>query len=160
MERILCLLPNIALAKQARDQLLKMGKDSDDVKVITKNHMCMEFFDEQEPSLTTYTDTVPSLVRGAAIGAFLGVVSYLAYTLYFSYYHHISVGTPFWWVIVGTAAGGWLSMMIGISVTHPRFKRYIEFIEKGHALLFLKNLNANQVQTIVRDYPVELMESY
>ncbi len=159
MENTLLLFPNITTAKKAHDQLLDMGVEPDEVHVLTKNQMGSEFFEHKTASLSTYTDVLPALCKGFLMGASVGFTAHLFFENFINL-AQVPFGSTFVWCMLFGGIGAWFSTLVGISTSKPRFKKYLKFIQAGHALLILKNANSKLKHRIQHEFPVELSESY
>ena len=145
MHRLYFLIPDITLTHNLVDELLLSHVEERHIHVIAKEGTPME--ELPEASLLQKSDFIPAIERGIALGAVTGVLVGL-----------VAMSLPPAGLVIGGGAvtaigaagagvGGWLSSMVGVSVSSTRLKKFEDAINEGEVLI-LVDVKRDQVKKI------------
>jgi hypothetical protein len=145
MQRLYVLIPDVATAKAVVDELLLTHVPENHLHVVAREGTPLGSL--PEAGLAQKSDLIPALEKGAALGGVTGTLAGLI-AIAIPGVVVVSAGA----LVVGlalasTAAGAWISSMIGVSVDSPRLKPYVHAIEAGQLLLMI-DIPAERVSEI------------
>jgi len=148
--RIYWLLPDLASARRAMDDLLLARIDEGHIHFVGSPHADLSGL--HTANVLQTSDLIPAAQSGLVIGGAVGALAGVAAAMY-----PIVGDTPQWGVvgvlaIVGGAFGAWSSSMMGSSAPNRRLKRFQPEIESGHILLMadVPKARLEEIETMLR----------
>ncbi|RZL92096.1 MAG: DUF1269 domain-containing protein [Variovorax sp.] len=145
-QRIYWLMPDLASARRAMDDLLQAQVETSHIHFAGPEGMNMAGLHAANVMQTS--DVIHAAKTGLVIGGALGIVTGLIAALIFP----IVGDDPQWEVaallaLLGGLVGAWSASMIGISIPSPQLQRFEGAIEAGQILLMV-DLPLSRVQEI------------
>lgn len=133
--RIYWLLPNVASARRAMNELLLARIADSHIHFVASDGTDMSGL--HAANVLQTSDLIPAAQSGLVIGGAVGALSGVAAAMF-----PIVGNTPQWGVvgvlaIAGGAFGAWASSMLGSSAPNRRLRRFGPAIEQGQVLLMV-----------------------
>jgi hypothetical protein len=133
IKRLYFLVPDVATAKRAVDELLLSHVELRHIHVVPKRGTPL--LDLPEATLLQKSDFVPAIQRGIVLGGATGiVVGALALALRLIS-PAVAGGMLLAHALAGAGVGSWLGGMAGMNVGNTRIKRFGRAIERGEVLV-------------------------
>ena len=143
MRRLYFLVPDVTVAHAIVDDLLVARIPERQIHVVAREGTALGNL--PEAGLAQKTDLIPAIERGIGLGGVTGTLAGLV-VIAIPGAAVVSAGALVLALALGgSAAGAWVSSMIGVSVDSPRLKPYEEAIAEGQILMMI-------------DVPVERVE--
>lgn len=155
MNKTLFLLPNMVASKKVKNEIINTGTKETQVKVLTKDDVGLEYFNNRKVTLRESSDLIASLRKGAGIGFIVGLFIFIALDRAYDV-SFINASTLVIGLIISTCIGAWFASLIGVSVVDPTFEKFLSYVDKGHALIVVDDMPLQQKDHIISSFPVEM----
>ncbi len=158
-KRLYLITPGIEKATELIKSLWTLNLGKEGVHILVKDPSLLELkkISDSEGILKT-TDAIPSLIKGAIIGALAGFsVGLLLFKLQLAYLS-IGIESIIIFSVFGILFGAWTSSLIGVSVPNPTFLALEEAAEKGEILLLvdLPDVKEKEVVDFVKSHHTDI----
>lgn len=141
MKRLYFMIPNIESATEIVKALQAQGVANEGIHVIVKDDDSLQdklaLTQLLEPSIFEKTDILHALIRGAIIGAAVGLIAGFLIVQFPPEEFMLGPGTIAAFTAFGAIFGAWSSSLIGISVPNPLFEKLERAVEAGGIMMLV-----------------------
>jgi len=133
--RLYFLLPNVARARQAVDELLLARIDDHHIHVLAREGI--DLGDLPQASLLQRSDFVHGTEVGLAVGGVTGILAGLVAVAFPPEGLALGGWTVLVCALAGALIGAWLAGMIGTDIPNTQLRDFEAAVEEGHVLMMV-----------------------
>lgn len=145
--RLYFLLPSVARARQAVDELLLARIDDHHIHVLAKDDIPLG--DLPRANLLQRSDFVHGIEMGLGVGGATGVLAGLVAVAFPPGGITLGAWTVLACALAGALIGAWVSGMIGTDVPNSQLKAFQNAVEQGQILMMV-DVPKNRVEDVTR----------
>ncbi len=149
MQHLYFLIPNLMTTKDMVHELKEAGVLLENVHVVAKNSEILKQSNLPEANLIQTSDLVNSIKRGATIGVVFSIILCCVYASVLPAVQSLSPLLLISIVVLGTAAGAWISSLIGISVDNPFVEKFAKYVKRGYFITVVDSHSEDENQKIL-----------
>jgi len=133
--RLYFMAPDVASARNIRDELLLARIENSHIHVLAKDGVPLDGL--HEASILQRTDFVHGAETGLVVGGGIGILAGMAAILFPPAGVSLQLVTILVTALVGAAFGAWVSSMIASSIPNSRLKTFEAGIDAGRVLMMV-----------------------
>lgn len=133
--RLYFMVPDVASARQIRNELLLNRIEDGHIHVLAKDGVPL--VDMHEASILQKTDFVHGAETGLAVGGGIGILAGLVAVFFPPAGVDLQLVTILLTALIGAAFGAWVASMVASSIPNSRLKTFESAIAAGHILMMV-----------------------
>lgn len=133
--RLYFTVPDVANARQIRDELLLARIEDSHIRVLARDGISLQ--DLHEASLLQKTDVVHGAETGLAVGGGIGIVAGLVALIFPPAGMDLQLVTILLSALIGALFGAWAASMVASTLPNSRLKSFETAIAAGHILMMV-----------------------
>lgn len=133
--RLYFMVPDIATARQIRDELLLARIEDSHIHVMARENI--ELAGLHQASVLQTTDVVHGAETGLAVGGGIGILAGLVAMFFPPAGVDLQLVTILLTALIGAAFGAWVSSMVASAIPNSRLRAFESAIAAGHVLMMV-----------------------
>ena len=157
--RLYFMVPDVASARQIRDELLLARIEDSHIHVLARDGMPLAGLHEASP--LQKTDFVHGAETGLAVGGGIGIVAGLVAVTFPPAGIDLQLITILLTALIGAAFGAWVASMVASAIPNSRLKSFESAIAAGHILMMVDapSSRVDDIKKLVAAHHPEAMNS-
>lgn len=157
--RLYFMVPDVASARQIRDELLLARIEDQNMHVMGKEGLTLTGLNEA--SVLQKSDFVHGAETGLAVGGGIGIVAGLVAVFFPPAGVDLQLVTILLTALIGAAFGAWVASMVASSIPNSRLKGFESALAAGHILMMVDvpSGRMDEIRALIASHHPEAMNS-
>lgn len=157
--RLYFMVPDVASARQIRDELLLARIEDGHIHVLARDGVPLPGL--HEASILQKTDFVHGAETGLAVGGGIGIIAGLVAVVFPPVGVDLQLVTILLTALIGAAFGAWVASMVASAIPNSRLKTFESAIAAGRILMMVDTPSGrvDEIKKLISAYHPEAMNS-